>query len=126
VTGIGNAGVQSASSRGWGRILCGGHHQLALENFVLHQQLTVYKRSVTRPKLRTTGRLFSVGPASVTHLSLDNDAPDNRPIERPELGAIIPIPEVDGLHSSYMGSSYLKVAAHNPVPTSRAARRIAS
>ena len=57
MTGIGNAGVQSASSRGWGRILCGGHHQLALENFVLHQQ---------------------------------------------------------------------KVAAHNPVPTSRAARRIAS
>ena len=92
----------------------------------MHQQLTVYKRSVTRPKLRTTGRLFSVGPASVTHLSLDNDAPDNRPVERPELGAIISIPEVGGRHSSYMGSSYLKVSAHNPVPTSRAARRIAS
>ena len=33
-----------------------------------------------------------------THLSLDKDAPDGRPIEPPELGAIIPIPEVRGLH----------------------------
>src|SRR5438132_1507132 len=38
--------------------LCGGHRQLALENLALHQQLAVYKRSVTRPKLRTTDRLF--------------------------------------------------------------------
>ncbi len=45
--------------------LCGGHRQLALENLVLHQQLAVYKRSVTRPKLRTTDRLFWVGLARV-------------------------------------------------------------
>ncbi len=38
--------------------LCGGHRQLALENLALHQQLAVYKRSVTRPKLRTTDRLL--------------------------------------------------------------------
>src|SRR5437899_11739510 len=37
--------------------LCGGHRQIALENLALHQQLAVYKRSVTRPKLRTTDRL---------------------------------------------------------------------
>ncbi len=33
-----------------------------------------------------------------THLSLDKDAPDSRPIEPPERGTIIPIPEVGGLH----------------------------
>jgi len=37
-----------------------------------------------------------------THLSLDKDAPDGRPIEPPELGAIIPIPEVGGLHHRYV------------------------
>jgi hypothetical protein len=43
--------------------LVGGHPQLALENLALHQQLAVYKRTVTRPKLRTTDRLFWVGLA---------------------------------------------------------------
>ena len=37
-----------------------------------------------------------------THLSLDKDAPDKRPIEPPALGAIIPIPEVGGLHHRYV------------------------
>ena len=36
-----------------------------------------------------------------THLSLDKDAPVGRPIEPPELGTIIPIPEVGGLHHRY-------------------------
>src|SRR5436190_21528667 len=45
--------------------LCGGHRQLALENLALHQQLAVYKGSVTRPKLRTADRLFWVGLARV-------------------------------------------------------------
>jgi hypothetical protein len=38
--------------------LCGSHRQLALENLALRQQLAVYQRTVTRPKLRTTDRLF--------------------------------------------------------------------
>ncbi len=37
-----------------------------------------------------------------THLSLDKDAPDGRPIEPPELGPVIPIPEVGGLHHRYV------------------------
>jgi len=37
-----------------------------------------------------------------THLSLDKDAPDGRPIEPPALGAIIPVPEVGGLHHRYV------------------------
>ena len=45
--------------------LWGGHRQLALENLALRQQLTVYKRTVTRPKLRATDRLFWVGLARV-------------------------------------------------------------
>ena len=45
--------------------LCGGHRQLALENLALHQQLAVYERTVPRPKLRTTDRLFWVALARV-------------------------------------------------------------
>jgi len=37
-----------------------------------------------------------------TRLSLDKDAPDGRPIEPPELGTIIAIPEVGGLHHRYV------------------------
>ena len=40
--------------------LCGGHRQLALENLALRQQLTVYKRTVTPPRLRRGDRLFWV------------------------------------------------------------------
>ena len=45
--------------------LFAGHHQLALENLALHQQLAVYKRTAPRPKLRTTDRLFWVALARV-------------------------------------------------------------
>src|SRR5262245_56425279 len=37
-----------------------------------------------------------------THLSLDKDAPDVRPIELPEAGRIMQIPEVGGLHHRYV------------------------
>jgi hypothetical protein len=45
--------------------LCGGHRQLAIENLALCHQLAVYKRTVTRPKLRPTDRLFWVWLARV-------------------------------------------------------------
>jgi len=38
--------------------LFGGHRQLALESLALRQQLAVYKRTATRPKLRNGVRLF--------------------------------------------------------------------
>ena len=41
-------------------VFCGGHRQLALENLALRQQLAVYKRTVARPRLRTSDRLFWV------------------------------------------------------------------
>jgi hypothetical protein len=45
--------------------LVGGHRQLALENLALRQQLAVYRRTVARPRLPRTDRLFWVGPAKV-------------------------------------------------------------
>jgi putative transposase len=45
--------------------LFGGHRQLAIENLALRHQLSVYKRTTTRPKLRTTDRLLWVGLARV-------------------------------------------------------------
>ena len=38
---------------------------------------------------------------SRTHLSLDKDCPDPRPIMRPGNGRIVAIPQVNGLHHRY-------------------------
>ena len=46
--------------------LCGGYRQLALENLALRHQLAVYKRTVTRPRLRRTDRLLWVWLARVS------------------------------------------------------------
>jgi putative transposase len=43
--------------------LVAGPRQLTLENLALRQQLTVYKRTAPRPRLRTMDRLFWVGLA---------------------------------------------------------------
>src|SRR5213594_914709 len=45
--------------------LVGGHRQLALENLALRQQLAIYKRTMARPPLRRSDRLFWVALASV-------------------------------------------------------------
>jgi putative transposase len=37
-----------------------------------------------------------------THLALQKDAPDVKPIERPEVGKIVQVPEVGGLHHRYL------------------------
>src|SRR5437867_2984548 len=42
---------------------------------------------------RTLARYFAYYHRARTHLSLDKDAPHSRPIERPELGKVIPIRE---------------------------------
>ena len=41
-------------------VLCGGHRQVALENLALRHQLAIYKKTVNRPKLRSSDRLFWV------------------------------------------------------------------
>ena len=38
--------------------LLGGHRQLALENLALRQELMLYERTVTRPRLRKIDRIF--------------------------------------------------------------------
>ncbi len=50
---------------------------------------------------RILTRYFGYYHRARTHLSLDKDAPDARPIEPPELGPVIPISEVGGLHHRY-------------------------
>ncbi len=42
--------------------LVGGHRQLAIENLALRHQLSVYKRTMTRPTLRTVSRLIPKRP----------------------------------------------------------------
>ena len=53
-----------------------------------------------RRRLRTA--YFAYYHRARTRLALEKDAPDGRRIEPPELGAIIPIPEVGGLHHRYV------------------------
>jgi len=55
--------------------LCSGHRQLALENLALRQQLAVYKRTVTRPRLRRPDRLFFSEAACQEKSSLVVSAP---------------------------------------------------
>ena len=60
-------------------------------------------RVLSEPHLRRLlTRFFAYYQRARTHLGLDKDAPDGRPIQPPPLGAIIPIPEVGGLHHRYV------------------------
>src|SRR5438067_8799710 len=47
-------------------------------------------------------RYFAYYHRARTHLALDKDAPDVRPVELPEAGRIVQIPEVGGLHHRYV------------------------
>jgi hypothetical protein len=47
-------------------------------------------------------RYFAYYHQARTHLALDKDAPDLRPIHHPEPGKIMPRPEVGGLHHRYI------------------------
>jgi hypothetical protein len=56
----------------------------------------------TRPACAGIFRHSSViVTARLTHLALDNDAPDTRSVQLPDAGRIISIPEVGGLHHRY-------------------------
>jgi transposase InsO family protein len=50
---------------------------------------------------RILARYFSHYHRARTHLALDKDAPDVRPVEFPEAGRIVEILEVGGLHHRY-------------------------
>ena len=50
---------------------------------------------------RILTRYFAYYHRARTHLALDKDAPDGRPIESPALGTVVSIPEVGWLHHRY-------------------------
>jgi putative transposase len=82
-------------------------------SYLLRDRDTIYGHA---PRQRVTGmrilserhlrrilaRYFAYYHRARTHLSLEKDAPDVRPIERPERGPIRQIPEVGGLHHRYV------------------------
>jgi len=50
---------------------------------------------------RTLKSYFDYYHGVRTHLSLDKDAPETRPVQPAELGSIVELPEVGGLHHRY-------------------------
>ena len=50
---------------------------------------------------RILTRYFAYYHQVRTHLALEKDAPDLRPIELPATGRIVQLPEVGGLHHRY-------------------------
>src|SRR5204863_7842303 len=46
-------------------LLCGAHRHVALENLALRHQLAVYEKTVTRPKVHRSDRLFWVALSRV-------------------------------------------------------------
>ena len=55
-----------------------------------------------RRRLRSYLRYYH---GSRTHLALDKDAPDPRPVEPPEQGRIVALPLLGGLHHRYVRSA---------------------
>jgi putative transposase len=56
---------------------------------------------------RILARYFSYYHRARTHLALDKDAPDGRPVELSGAGRIVKIPEVGGLHHRYVRQAAL-------------------
>jgi putative transposase len=50
---------------------------------------------------RTLQSYFDHYLRSRTHLALGKDAPESRPVQPPELGPVVELPEVGGLHHRY-------------------------
>lgn len=50
---------------------------------------------------RVLNRYFEYYGQSRTHLSLDKDSPEHRQVEPPELGDLVELPQVGGLHHRY-------------------------
>ena len=50
---------------------------------------------------RLLNRYFTYYLRSRTHLALGKDSPESRPVQPPELGAVVELAEVGGLHHRY-------------------------
>ena len=62
--------------------------------------LIVFNESSLRRTLKSS---FDYYHGARTHLSLEKDAPETRPVQPPELGSVIELPEVGGLHQCTNG-----------------------
>jgi hypothetical protein len=60
--------------------------------------LIVFNESSLRGTLKS---YFDYYHGARTHLSLEKDAPETRPVQPPELGSVVELPEVGGLHHRY-------------------------
>ncbi len=60
--------------------------------------LIVFNESSLRRKLKA---YFDYCHWARTHLSLEKDAPETRPVQPPQLGSVVELPEVGGLHHRY-------------------------
>ncbi|MGA3325880.1 MAG: integrase core domain-containing protein [Terriglobia bacterium] len=60
--------------------------------------LLVFNESSLRQTLKL---YFHYYHGARTHLSLEKDAPETRPVQPPEMGSVIELPEVGGLHHRY-------------------------
>jgi len=56
---------------------------------------------VSERAVRIMGCIDELYHGSRTHLSLQKDTPESRPVQAPEAGRIVAIPEVGGLHHRY-------------------------
>ena len=63
-----------------------------------NDRLVVFNEASLRGRLLN---YLSYSQRSRTHLSLAKDAPEWQPVEPPELGNVVAIPEVGGLHQCY-------------------------
>ena len=50
---------------------------------------------------RILSSYFNYYHRSRTHLSLEKDSPEPRPIQPPEIGPVVALPQVGGLHHRY-------------------------
>jgi putative transposase len=97
VTGMGISEVLTAPSSPWqnpfAERLIG-----SIRRECLNHVLVLGERHLRR----TLTRYFAYYHRARTHLALDKDAPDLRPIELPAAGKIVQLPEVGGLHHRYI------------------------
>ena len=64
----------------------------------LFDHVIVVSEAHARQLLREFQSWYNEGPV---HLALAKDAPDHRPVEAPEIGVVVSLPRVGGLHHRY-------------------------
>jgi putative transposase len=57
------------------------------------------KHMANARRMNTVSRAYYHGAR--THLSLEKDAPETRPVQPPTLGSVVELAEVGGLHHRY-------------------------